>query len=115
MATKFTPFKVRCTISNEVFLNDYTGRHTKSKHKELDDAGRTAPTTVFVEEDVNQGRMETFFQRKARARTANEANVESRSATGASNDQSKKTRLEEGDGAADVLNEITGKGRFQIS
>ena len=54
MATKFTRFKVRCTISNEVFLSDYTGRHTKSKHKELDDAGRTPPTTVFVEEDVNR-------------------------------------------------------------
>ncbi len=108
MATKSTRFNVRCTICNEASLNDYTGRHTKSKHKELDDAGRTAPTTVVVEEDVNQRRIENFFQWKARARTANEANVKSRRATGASNDQSKKTRLEEEDGVADVLNEITG-------
>ena len=120
MATKFTRFNVRCTICNEVFLNDYTGRHTKSKHKELDDAGRTAPTTVVVEEDVNQRRMEAFFQPKGRAyiakkRQANEENAESRSAVGASDDQSKKTRLEEGDSVADVPNEIVEKGRFQIS
>ena len=120
MATKFTRFNVRCTICNEIFLNDYTGRHTKSKHKELDDVGRTAPITVVVEEDVNQRTMETFFQLKGRAyvakeRTANKAKLESRSEVSASNDQSKKTRLEERDGVADVLNETAEKGWLQSS
>ena len=118
MATKFTRFNVRCTICHEVFLNDYTSRHTKSKHKELDDAGRIAPTTVVVEEDVKQRRMETFFQSKARAyvakkRIANEVNVESLKAMGEGNDQSKKTRLEEGDGDLDDQHERTENGRFQ--
>eukprot|EP00112_Aurelia_sp_Birch-Aquarium-sp1_P022749 Seg652.9 transcript_id=Seg652.9/GoldUCD/mRNA.D3Y31 product="Zinc finger MYM-type protein 1" protein_id=Seg652.9/GoldUCD/D3Y31 len=79
------------------------------------DAGRTAPTTVVVEEDGKQRKMETFFQPKDRAyvvkkRIANEANVanvESLSAMGESNDPSKKIRLEVGDGVADVLNERT--------
>ena len=120
MAIKFIRFNVRCTICNEVSLHDYTGRHAKSKHKELDDAGRTASATVVVEEDVNQRRMETFFQPKGRAyiakkRKANKEKLESRTAVGASNHQSKKTRLEERDGVADVLSETAEKGWFKIS
>ena len=116
MATKFTRFNVRCTICDEVFLNDYTGRHTKSKHKELNDDGRTAPTTVVVEEDVKQRRMETFFQQKSRTytakkRIADEADVENPNARGKSNDQRKKTRLEEADGVTDGLHERAENGR----
>ena len=47
---KAVRFDVRCTISKEVFQNDYVGRHTKSKHKEVYELGCIAPTTVILEE-----------------------------------------------------------------
>ena len=50
MATNVTRFNVPCTIY-DVFNNDYTARHTKSKHKDLAASGRTAPTSVIVEND----------------------------------------------------------------
>jgi hypothetical protein len=39
--------KVRCTVchDHEVFQNDYVGKHTKSKHKDLHAPGRQAPVT----------------------------------------------------------------------
>ena len=40
--------KVRCTVchDHEVFQNDYVGKHTKSKHKDLHAPGRQAPVTI---------------------------------------------------------------------
>ena len=66
MATNVTRFNVRCTICNDVFNNDYTARHTKSKHKDLAASGRTAPTSVIVENDSKQKKMDAFFQSKKR-------------------------------------------------
>ena len=45
-------------------------------------------------------------------RKENDASVESPSAIGESSDHSKKTRLEEGDGVAGVLNERSENGKL---
>jgi hypothetical protein len=47
--SKANRFNVRCTLCNEVFQNDYVTRHTKSKHKDLHNSGRNAPTAVVIE------------------------------------------------------------------
>jgi hypothetical protein len=43
---KAVHFKVCCTVCHEVFQNDYVGKHTKSKHKDLHMSGRQAPVTI---------------------------------------------------------------------
>ena len=59
---KAVRFDVRCTICKEVFQNDYVGRHTKSKHKDVYELGCIAPTTVILEVGHALLRtMESFF------------------------------------------------------
>ena len=47
---KAVRFKVRCNICNEIFQNGYVERHTKSKHKDLYQCGRCAPTVIILED-----------------------------------------------------------------
>ena len=59
---KAVRYKVRCTICHEVFQNDYVGKHTKSKHKDLHASGRQAPTTIELDTcDTRQSKMDSFF------------------------------------------------------
>ena len=63
---KAVRFDVHCTICKEVFQNDYVGRHTKSKHKDIYELGRIAPTTVILVEGHGLLRtMESFFSPNA--------------------------------------------------
>jgi hypothetical protein len=49
--------KVRCTVCHEVFQNDYVGKHTKSKHKDLHAPGRKAPVTIELDKfDTRQSK-----------------------------------------------------------
>ena len=66
MATNVTRFNVRRTICNDVFNNDYTARHNKSKHKDLAASGRTAPTSVLVKNDSKKKKKDAFFKSKKR-------------------------------------------------
>ena len=55
-------FKVRCTLCDEVFQNNYAGKHTKSKHKDLHVSGRQAPITMELDKsDSRQSKMDAFF------------------------------------------------------
>ena len=63
---KTVRFKVRCTICNEIFQNDYVERHTKSKHKDLHECGRCAPTATILEDvQTRQRTMDSFFSSSA--------------------------------------------------
>ena len=44
-------FKVRCTVCHEFFQNEYVGKQTKSKHKDLHASGRQAPVTIELDND----------------------------------------------------------------
>ena len=54
-------FKVRCTLCDEVFQNDYAEKHTKSKHKDIHVSGRQAPITIELERsDTRQRKLVRF-------------------------------------------------------
>jgi hypothetical protein len=60
---KAVRFKVCCTVCHEVFQNDYVGKHTKSKHKDLHTSGRQAPVTIELDKsDTCQSKMDAFFR-----------------------------------------------------
>ena len=60
---KAVRFKVRCTLCDEVFQNDYAEKHTKSKHKDLHVSGRQAPITIELDKsDTRQSKMDAFFR-----------------------------------------------------
>ena len=59
--TKAVRFKVRCTLCDEVFQNDYAEKHTKSKHKDLHVSGGQAPITIELDKsDTRQSKMDAF-------------------------------------------------------
>ena len=54
--------KVRCTVCHEVFQNDYVGKHTKSKHKDLHAPGRQSPVTIELDKfDTRQSIMYMYL------------------------------------------------------
>lgn len=75
---KAVRYKVRCTICHEVFQNDYVGRHTKSKHKDLHASGRQAPITIELDKyDTRQSKMDSFF-RSCSAHDSNSSDAKKR-------------------------------------
>ena len=47
------------SLCHEVFQNDYVGKHTKSKHKDLHASGRQAE---LDKSDTRQSKMDAFFR-----------------------------------------------------
>ena len=67
---KAVRFKVRWTLCDEVFQNDYAEKHTKSKHKDLHVSGRQAPITIELDKsDTRQSKMDGFFSAQLRLTT----------------------------------------------
>ena len=91
-------FKVRWTLCDEVFLNDYAGKHTKSKHKDLRLVGRHRWISLLDKSDTSQSKMDAFF-RSTPADNSNSSSAKKRKIA-SSVEITKLSELEEGNESA---------------